>query len=141
MTRYHSVRLRFVDRLHRIIDDVRKQVAKVLRHDHAHPDTGADGGFCRVCGVRREAGETQVHDAEIVPVFRDQINEKGLNAIVANVEPPVSYGEYLAALDSDLRRNSTVFIGQDHPSLLNMTAGEIMRAGGSGVHPNPEEAA
>ncbi len=71
----HSIRLRFVDWLHRIANKIGEGVPEALRHDQAHPEPVGKQDFPPVVSILGRASERKIDDAAIVAVFRHHVDE------------------------------------------------------------------
>lgn len=80
----HSIRLRLVGGLKRLINDIRKDIAKHLRRDETHTVTGYDADFSLVPGINHGCCQRQINGPVENAVLNDKIVEHYRGVVIAN---------------------------------------------------------
>lgn len=121
----HSILLRLVDGLKRVVDKLVEHAAQHLRPNQTHAQPRTDRHFRGVGAIGRDAGEAKRHHASKVSVLGYGIDEERRDPVIANRAISVSYAEYLARLNDHLVRgnfalNQNTLLQDENYSPLNM---------------------
>ena len=117
-----SIRLRLVDWLQGVVDQIGEQVAKTLRCDdtHSYPVSQDDLALvCRVCG---RAAERQIDGATLLAILRHNVDKCRNEAGVHDINFATAHSLAAAKNSPNLISHQKFPFSENHPSLVNLNA-------------------
>lgn len=126
------VRLRFIDRLERIRDQVSENLMKVLRRGKVHAQARCDLCNRLVVRVENDRSEGESNDANALPCLHEQVHEMDWSPVIPDFQKLVSVGQFPPTGNHHLIAHQQPSFGKifDVPSLN-------AKATGSRVSPPP----